>query len=113
MGSGERAVQQLRVPLGLQVPERLRKANVPTHAVQLVRPGLLLQEDRLAVVGVASPGARHILLPPRVLLPRLCDPSRWGPHGRQEEEEEKVESGGGDSDSSWSSDEYVVKPAVY
>merc|ERR1712007_272760 len=59
--------------------------------VHLVRQGLLLQEDWLALVGVAPPRAGYLLLPPCMLLSRLCDSRRRRPHGGQEEEE-KVES---------------------
>merc|ERR1740129_2572730 len=68
------------------------KEGMRKLGVQLVRQGLLLQEDWLAVVGVAPPRAGYFLLPPRMLLSRLCDSCSWRPHGGQKEEEEKVES---------------------
>merc|ERR1712032_88674 len=60
--------------------------------VQLVRPGLLLHQEWMASVGVGPPRVGYLLLPPRMLLSRLCDSRRWRPPGGQEEEEEKVES---------------------
>merc|ERR1712032_947045 len=86
----ERTMQQLRVPFGLQVQGRLRD-EVMSRGVRPVRQGLLLQEDWLALVGVAPPRAGYLLLPPCMLLSRLRDSGRRGPSGGQEKEEEKVE----------------------